>query len=42
MFIYPTRYQARKNSLGSDVVFKVDGGYAVMSVFDYRIWRKQK
>ncbi len=42
MVIYPTRYQARKMSLGSDVVCKVEGGYAVMSAFDYCIWRKQK
>lgn len=48
MMIYPNRYQATKAALTvyssrSDyVVVKVCGGYAVMFVSDYRVWRLQK
>lgn len=44
MMFYPNRYQAIEAALTvyssrSDfVVVKVRGGYAVMSVSDYRIW----
>lgn len=40
--IYLTRYQARKHANTSDVVVKVDGGYKIMTVADYRVWRQQK
>lgn len=40
--IYCSRYYARKAAGYGDVVVKVCGGYMVMSVADYRIWRKQK
>lgn len=48
MMIYPNRYQATKAALTvylsrSDFfVVKVCGGYAVMSVSDYRVWCLQK
>ena len=48
MMIYPNRYQATKaaftvySSHSDFVVVKVCGGYAVMSVSDYRVWRLQK
>ena len=48
MMIYPSRYQAIKVaftvylSRSDFVVVKVCGGYSVMSVSDYRVWRLQK
>lgn len=42
MEIYETRYQAKKNAQGDEVVVKVDGGYAVMKASDYNIWKNQK
>ena len=42
MVIYKTRYQAKKHANGSEVVVKVEGGYAVMDAAYYEIWRKQK
>ena len=48
MMIYPSRYQAIKaaftvySSRSDFVVVKVCGGYAVMPVSDYRVWRSQK
>lgn len=48
MMIYPSRYQAIKaaftvySSRSDFVVVKVCGGYAVMFVSDYRVWRLQQ
>lgn len=42
MTIYNTRYMAKKNATGSDVVCKVEGGYAVMDAQEYYIWKNQK
>ncbi len=48
MMFYPKRYQAIKagltvySSRSDFVVVKVCGGYVVMSVSDYRVWRMQK
>lgn len=42
MTTYNTRYQARKAATGFDVVVKVCGGYAVMTISQWQIWRKQK
>lgn len=42
MRIYETRYKARKEARGGEVVVKVCGGYAIMSAQDYNVWRKQK
>ena len=39
---YNTRYQAKKNATGADVVVKVEGGYKVMTCSEYNTWRKQK
>lgn len=45
MMIFPSRYQATKaaftvySSRSDFVVVKVFGGYAFMSVSDYRVWR---
>lgn len=40
--LYISRYFARKATTGEEVVVKVDGGYKIMTVTDYRIWKKQK
>lgn len=40
--IYPSRYLAKKAAWGDEVVVKVDGGYAIMSATEYRVWRNQK
>lgn len=42
MIIYKTRYQAEKHKTQNDKVIKVDGGYAVMSPSQYRLWKLQK
>lgn len=42
MTIYKTRYAARKAATGAEKVVKVDGGYAVMTASEYRVWRMQK
>lgn len=43
MTIYATRYQAEKaRRKGAEIVVKVDGGYAVMTYADYRVWKNQK
>ena len=40
--IYPTRYLAKKNCSYEEVVTKVTGGYKVMAVRDYDVWKNQK
>lgn len=43
MVVYPNRYQAEKACIkGKEVVVKVDGGYAVMTISKYQIWKHQK
>lgn len=42
MTIYKTRHAARKAATGAEKVVKVDGGYAVMTATEYRVWRLQK
>lgn len=43
MKIYPTRYQAEKaRRKGEEVVVRVYGGYTLMSVRDYQIWKNQR
>lgn len=40
--LYTSRYYARKDATGGDVVVKVCGGYRIMSASDYNVWRKQR
>ena len=40
--LYTTRYYAKKDALGDEVVVKVDGGYTIMTASDYQIWKNQK
>ena len=40
--LYTTRYYARKAATSTDVVVKVCGGYTIITVADYNIWRKQR
>jgi hypothetical protein len=42
MMIYRTRYLARKEAKSDEVVVKVEGGYMIMSLYQYRIWKRQK
>ena len=42
MTIYKTRYAACKAATSEEKVVKIDGGYAVMTAEEYRIWRLQK
>lgn len=42
MYIYETRYQARKNKTGDQIIVKVSGGYTLMTPEEYRVWRTQK
>lgn len=41
--LYTSRYYAKKDATGEEVVVKVDGGYKIMDAsYYYNIWRKQK
>lgn len=40
--LYTSRYYARKDATGDEVVVKVCGGYRIMSASDYNVWRKQR
>lgn len=40
--LYNFRYYARKAATGADVVVKVCGGYTIMTVADYNVWRNQR
>ena len=40
--LYTSRYYAKKDATGDDVVVKVCGGYRIMRASDYIIWRKQR
>ena len=42
MMIYRTKYLARKKELSDEVVVKVEGGYMIMSVIDWKRWKRQK
>lgn len=43
MEIFKNRYQAEKvRKKGEEVVVRVCGGYAIMTYFDYQVWRTQK
>ena len=42
MTIYPTRLEAMKYKTSNDVVVKVEGGYTLMTIFDYCVWKQQK
>lgn len=45
---YKTRYAAQKardthpEYSNADMIVKVEGGYTIMTAWDYRVWRKQK
>ena len=40
--LYTSRYYARKDATGADVVVKVCGGYTIMTAADYNIWLNQR
>ena len=40
--LYTSRYYAKKEARGDEVVVKVCGGYKIMKVSDYMRWRKNK
>ena len=42
MTIYKTRYQANKDKQLDQKIIKVDGGYMLIRVSDYNIWKNQK
>ena len=42
MMIYRTRYLAKKEAKSDEVVVKVEGGYMIMSVWEYKVWKRQK
>lgn len=42
MYIYKNRYQAEKDKRDGEKVVKVNGGYVIMTVEAYRVWRMQK
>lgn len=42
MKIYRTRYLARLEAMSYEVVVKVEGGYMIMSAWEYKMWKNQK
>lgn len=41
--LYTSRYYAKKDASGGEVVIKVCGGYRIMNAsYYYNIWRKQR
>ena len=40
--LYTSRYYARKDATGDEVIVKVCGGFRIMSASDYNVWRKQR
>lgn len=42
MMIYSTKYAARKVARSDEVVVKVEGGYMIMSAYEYKVWKMQK
>lgn len=40
--LYISRYYAKKDATGADVIVKAEGGYKIMTVSAYRIWRGQR
>ena len=48
MTTFPTRYRAEKEKKNNpwysstDKVIKVDGGYTIMTIQEYYIWKEQK
>lgn len=40
--LYKSRYYAQKAAYGDEVVVKVEGGYKIMKVTDWVIWKKQR
>ena len=42
MTIYKTKYKAYKAKSTNEKVVKVCGGYAVMTIDEYFVWKNQK
>ena len=42
MTIYKTRYQANKDKQSDQKIIKVDGGYMLISIANYNVWKNQK
>lgn len=40
--LFKSRYYAKKYAKGNEVVVKVDGGYKIMTVSYYNIWKNNK
>ena len=40
--LYATRYAAKKDACGGDMVVKVEGGYKIMTAQEWQTWRRQK
>lgn len=40
--VYPSRYWAKKDARGDEVVVKVCGGYIIMDASQYLTWKNQK
>lgn len=40
--LYVSRYYASKAKNGDEVAVKVEGGFRIMKILDYQIWKKQK
>lgn len=42
MMIYRTRYLAMEAAASDEVAVKVEGGYMLMSAYEYKAWKAQR
>lgn len=40
--LYTSRYYAKKAAYSDEIIIKVEGGYKIMTVQQYNVWRRQK
>lgn len=42
MMIYRTKWLALEAASSDEVVVKVEGGYMIMSAYEYKVWKRQR
>ena len=42
MMIYRSKYMAMEAALSDEVVVKVEGGYMIVPVWEYKTWKRQR
>ena len=41
MMIYRTKFLAQRVAMSDEVVVKVEGGYMIVSAYEYREWKQR-